>query len=250
MTIETGGPPIARPLSPRDKRKKYFLVIDIETANTTDDPLAYDVGFAICDRTGAIVEFHSYTVQDVFFYEKSLMQTCYYAEKLPLYYEEHQKRVRQVVNIWELRSIVHNVMAYWNIDAMYAYNAAFDMRGLNCTLRYVTKSRGRWFFPYGTQCFCIWAMACSTIGQQKTFIKWAVNNGKVSPAGNISTNAETMYAYISNQVEFEERHMGLADVEIECKLLAHCLRQHKKMDKKPSRACWQKVKKRKKQLGL
>ena len=32
--------------------KHYYLVIDTETANGMNDPLTYDIGFAIIDRSG------------------------------------------------------------------------------------------------------------------------------------------------------------------------------------------------------
>ena len=34
--------------------KDYYLVLDVETANSTNDPLVYDLGFAVCDRKGKI----------------------------------------------------------------------------------------------------------------------------------------------------------------------------------------------------
>ena len=39
-----------------DKRKKYFLVVDVETANSLDDPMVYDVGFLVGDKQGNIYE--------------------------------------------------------------------------------------------------------------------------------------------------------------------------------------------------
>ena len=37
-----------------DKRKKYVLVIDIETANITKNAIAYDIGFAVADKKGRV----------------------------------------------------------------------------------------------------------------------------------------------------------------------------------------------------
>ena len=33
-----------------DRRKKYYMVLDVETANTLSKPLCYDIGFLICDK--------------------------------------------------------------------------------------------------------------------------------------------------------------------------------------------------------
>ena len=42
------------------------------------------------------------------------------------------------------------------------------------------------------------------------------------------TNAECAYRYISKDYTFEERHIGIFDVEIECQILAKCVAQKKK----------------------
>ena len=43
-----------------DKRKHYYLVIDVETTNNLDDALVYDIGAAIVDKRGNIYENVSY----------------------------------------------------------------------------------------------------------------------------------------------------------------------------------------------
>lgn len=30
--------------------KKYYLVLDVETANSTEDALVYDLGYVVCDK--------------------------------------------------------------------------------------------------------------------------------------------------------------------------------------------------------
>ena len=43
--------------------KKYYLVLDVETANSTDDALVYDLGYVVCDKKGNIYEADSFIVQ-------------------------------------------------------------------------------------------------------------------------------------------------------------------------------------------
>ena len=52
------------------------------------------------------------------------------------------------------------------------------------------------------------------------------------------TSAEVVWAYLTDNVDFEEKHTGLEDVKIEVQIMAHCFRQHKKMDKGINRLCW------------
>ena len=35
-------------------QKEYFMVLDTETANSVEQPLPYDIGYAICDRQGNV----------------------------------------------------------------------------------------------------------------------------------------------------------------------------------------------------
>ena len=220
------------------RTREVKVTLDIETANSTEDALAYDVGFVVHYNNGEIIERHSYIVRDVFFNMADLMQTAYYAEKIPEYMESIARGEREVKSLYEVRQILHDVCKRYKVKAIMAYNAAFDTRGLNTTQRYVTKSAYRWFLPYGIEVQCIWHMACQTICSQKKYYDFCIENGFVSAAGNISTSAETVYAFITNNPDFEEEHKGLEDVEIETAIYTECRRKHKKMNKNINRACW------------
>ena len=37
-------------------KRKYILVVDVETANSLDDALVYDIGFIVADLHGNILE--------------------------------------------------------------------------------------------------------------------------------------------------------------------------------------------------
>ena len=56
------------------RRKEMYLVIDTETCNTVEQPLPYDIGFAICDRMGNIAEERSYVVAETFLDMKDTMK--------------------------------------------------------------------------------------------------------------------------------------------------------------------------------
>lgn len=223
-----------------DKRRKYVLVLDIETANMTDDAIAYDVGFAIADKKGNIYETHSYMVAEMFLdaYNKPLMDTAYYAKKLPKYWEDYRAGKRKLAQILTIRRIVKQVMEKYSITDVFAYNANFDKSGLDRTVRYLTKSQVRFFFPYGTKIHCIWHMATQVICQQKTYFKNAIANNWISAKGNLQTSAELVFAYISKNPDFQEEHTGLEDVTIEVQIMAKCFAQHKRMKTNIYSRCW------------
>lgn len=227
-----------------DKRRKYFLVVDVETANSTEQALTYDVGFSVCDKQGRVYESRSYAISDIFFDEKKiygnteLMDSAYYAQKLPQYYDGMRSGAWKVAPLLVVRKEIHQLMKEYNISVVCAYNCHFDKSALNTTLRYVSKSALRWFFPYNTEFYCIWNMACQTICKQKNFLKFCLENGLYSASGNCKTSAEVVWAYLTDNVDFEEKHTGLEDVKIEVQIMAHCFRQHKSMDRGINRLCW------------
>ena len=225
------------------RRREMFLVIDTETCNTVEQPLPYDIGFAICDRMGRIVEERSYVVAETFLDMKDTMKSAYFAEKIPQYWEDIKNGSREIKSIYKIRKEVKDLMSKYNVKKVGAYNMGFDKRALNNVMRYTTKSFCRWFFPFGTEFFCIWHLATQTLLQQKTFFKMAEKNDWFSEKGNLLTNAEVTYNYIKKMSDFKEEHKGLEDVRIEIEIMAHCFRQHKKMNTNINTSCWRLVQK-------
>lgn len=229
-------------------RKKYFLVIDTETCNSLEQPLCYDIGYAITDRDGNMVVKRSYVVAEMFLDHKDLMQSSYYAEKIPRYWEDIKNGTRTIKSIFNIRKQIKADMKQYNVREVGAYNMGFDKRALNNTIRYCSKSLIRWFFPFGTEYFCIWHMACQMIMSQVKFIKFAEQNGLESEKGNLQTSAETCYKFLTNCIDFVESHTGLEDVEIEVAIMAECYRKHKKMNKYINSSCWRLPQKRRTEI--
>ena len=221
-----------------DKRKKYLMVLDVETTNNNmekgakNDGLVYDIGFVVCDKQGNIYCKRSYAVQEIFDWTE-LMSTAYYYKKLPKYYEKLANNKMYKNSIWHIRKVIKEIMQIFNITEVYAYNADFDYTTLNNTVRYLSGSACRWFFPYGTQICDIWNIACQVLGTQKTFQWENIRNAN----NNLITNAERMFGYCE-QIDFEEEHTGLADAVVESQILARCFKSHKSINKKINRACW------------
>lgn len=232
------------------RRKEMYLVIDTETANSIEQPLPYDIGYAICDRYGNIVVERSFLVAEIFLDHKEMMKSAYFAEKIPQYWEDVKKGTREIKSIFNIRKQIKADMKEWNVRKVGAYNMGFDKRALNNLIRYCSKSFIRWFFPFGTEFFCIWNMACQVVLNSTSYIKFALQNGFVSEKDNIQTSAEVCYRFLTKQVEFIESHTGLEDVRIEVEIMAKCFSTHKKMDKKINSACWRLPQKKRKELEL
>lgn len=232
------------------RRKEMYLVIDTETANSIEQPLPYDIGYAVCDRFGHIVLERSFVVAEIFLDHKEMMKSAYFAEKIPHYWEDIKNGTREIKSIFNIRKQIKEDMKKYRIKKVGAYNMAFDKRALNNVIRYCSKSLIRWFFPFGTEFFCIWSMACQVLLNSTSYIKFALQNGLESEAGNIQTSAEACYKFLTNSVDFTEEHTGLEDVRIEIDIMAKCFSTHKKMDKNINTSCWRLPQRKRKELNL
>lgn len=233
-----------------DNRITYYLVLDVETANSLDDALVYDIGCAIVDKYGRTYATFSAIVREVFCDERELMKSAYYASKIPEYIDSIARGERRIMRFHEIRTHILFLMRKWNVKAVCAYNASFDINALNTTERWLSKSKYRFFFPYDTEIMCIWNMACQTICQRPTYKNFCeqhnlTSNRKGEPdAKNYSTSAETVYKYLTLNPDYTEEHKGLDDVIIEAYIMHRVFASHKAMPNGTgiNRACWMSVK--------
>lgn len=224
-----------------DKRKHYIIVLDTETCNgimtneelDLSNSLVYDLGFAVVDKKGNVYESYSFVISEIFYGMKDVMASAYYANKIPQYEEDINKGTRKVVSLYEARKILIDTMKKYHTNTIAAHNAGFDLRALNTTQRYLTKSKYRYFFPFATEIWCTLKMARQTIGKQKSYKLFCEVNNYITKhkVPQIRLTAEIIHRYLTGNNEFIESHTGLEDVIIEKEILAHCLRQHKKMVK-------------------
>ena len=234
-------------------KQKLYLVLDVETCEDVDtNPLPYDIGYAICNKYGDIFLERSFVVADTFLDLKESMQSAYYAQKIPQYWEDIKQGKRTLTTFWNIYRTIHKDIKDYKIKTVCAYNAYFDRGALNNLIRYCSKSWKRWFFPFGIEYHCIWHEACQVLMSRKSYINFALKHNLISKSKqkNIQTNAEAVYRYITGDLNFEEEHTGLEDVHIEVKIMAECYRQKKKMERGINRLCWKLPQQKRKELKL
>ena len=203
--------------------KMYLLVVDVETAGDVEtNPLVYDIGAQIIDLAGNIYQKESWVVYDIYAKERELMQSAYYASKLPQYELDLAAKTRKMARFSTIRRIIWKWMADYNAYFVAAYNTSFDRRALNNTLCFLSEGKFKYFFPYKTEYIDIWRMACLSICNTKSYHQVAYDNGWFSSAGNVRTSAEVVYSFLVNQPDFEEAHTALEDVNIETDILLYC----------------------------
>lgn len=210
-----------------------YLFIDCETAETSDENgkvdahngQAYDLGMMVIDETGKVYDQKSVINEDVFFGMPEAMRNAYYADKMPQYLAEMRMGKRKILNTWQIYRLFHEMCQKYDIKGIIAHNAFFDVNALNATMRYQTKSRVRWFLPWGLKVIDTLAMARNTFAKDPEYVAWCVENGYMTnhnvPRPRLT--AEILYRYITGQEDFTESHTGLEDVEIEKEIYLKCL---------------------------
>lgn len=214
-----------------DKRRTYYLTIDTETANGLEDPIVYDIGGCIHDKKGNIYETFSFIIYETFYGMKDLMKSAYYANKIPQYEEQIKNGERKVVRFNTAKQKIKELCDEYEVKAIIAHNARFDYRSTTRTQRYLTKSKYRYFLPYGIPIWDSLKMAKDTICKQPTYQRWCEKNNFLTKNGKPRATAEILYRYISGDVNFKEDHTGLEDVLIEIAITCKCIAQHKPMRK-------------------
>lgn len=237
-----------REMKIRPNRKDYFtmakrkiLMLDTETANTfsgengsldTSNALVYDCGWQVIDTDGVVYEEASYVNRDVFIEMRDVMDSAYYADKIPNYWRDIWSKNRVVASTETIRTKMLECMVRHGIQIVCAHNARFDVGALNSTRRYFSKSAHRFWFPFGVEIWDTMKMAQDTICKMPTYKKFCEKNGYLCKNGAVRKTAEILYKFITKNNEFVEAHTGLEDVQIEKEILVYCFRQHKKMRKK------------------
>lgn len=218
-----------------DKRVKKVLVIDTETTpldkmeGFSKNQVVFDIGYIIADKKGNKFIKKSYLVDEIFT-NTEIMQNAFYWEKYPNYLRGLSNGEFTIKKWYDILVEMAQLIEEYDITEVYAYNVAFDMEMIGRTNKYLRGKRFGLFDDMAVN--CLWGMSAETICQQKTFKKMVRERDILTKSKKfLSTSAETVYKYISKDWEFEERHTGLQDVEIEVEIMAHCFKQHKKMSK-------------------
>lgn len=174
----------------------------------------------------------SFINYDIFFGMSDIMKTCYYAEKLPQYFDDLHEGTRKITNTYGMKKALKDTIERFNVGVVACHNAHFDVKALNNTIRYTTSSKYRYFIPYDIEIWDTLKMARDVILKMPTYKMYSDWYNLKTATGKMSATAESLYRFITKEPEFIEKHTALEDVLIEKDILTYCLKQHKKMRKK------------------
>lgn len=194
--------------------RKVFAILDIETL--TDARLALDIAWIVYDSKGKELERRNYLVSEIVdspFYYLLMRRDSFMKNKAQYYIDS------EVFNSINVACLEHIYCDFRGIADRYnakivacAYNAKFDYNALNENMQ---EYYGQDFFDDDIEVVDIMTMALATVCDTNKFVRWCILNGFVTEKGNVKTNAETVYAYLTKNPDFIEAHHALLDCEIE-----------------------------------
>lgn len=123
-----------------DRRRKYFLVLDCETATLPTaanysgesrkniaiaKPLIYDLAWTVIDAQGRVYRRRSYLISEIFSVP-AIFNTAHYAVKRPIYLEKLNRGEISIKSWKDATEILENDLA--EVEAVGAYNSMFDFK--------------------------------------------------------------------------------------------------------------------------
>lgn len=209
-----------------------YIVFDCETANTLEDPFVYDLGWSVITDEYEVLAERSFVNADIFIEEAELMKSAYFADKIPQYVADIADGKRELRRFSTIKKAFADDCKNFDVIAIMAHNAHFDYKALQATQRYLTKSKYRYFFPYGVEIWDTLKMARQTFGKNEEYRKFCLENDLVCKNGQLRMTAEALYKFITKNLDFEEEHTGLADVRIEREIFRHCVEMNADIERK------------------
>lgn len=234
--------------------KKMFMVLDTETLGWKPERIdlnhkVFDLGYKIIDSEGKTYSQGSFIVSEFWF--DIIRDYAFYKEKIHYYLDYVESGYTKVLEYNLIMEYLKHECEVYEVDYLVAYNLGFDDRVLKTTYSYFNQE-----LPV-IDCdifsnlikFDLYHVVCQTILATPKYIKWASKNyihGHVKmETTNVSTGAESCYAYITNTPDFIEQHTALSDVEIECDILVEALKTSKDYDISINSQSWRLVNNRK-----
>ena len=201
-------------------KKTIYCTLDTETVGGATAPTGiYNLGCVIHDRYGNILATTSLLVME--HYDE--IRHDGYAKKNFHIYENRlaSGEISAVATETDAFNIIRNLCHLYSVKYVMAYNTGFDLVKTVC--KHLVPE-----FEF----IDIYLMALQTICHQKKYTDFCRKNNFRSATGkSCATSAESVYAYITKNPNYEEEHTALSDAYIEMEIFIRCLKMHKKFSK-------------------
>lgn len=194
-----------------------YIVMDTETSGFSK--LVFDFGWTTIDKRGNVLGSGDLNFLDVVATERP-----YFWNKVSGYAKRIRKGEHGMTSFAIGRRLfnlhVAHLIGQGYRPIVCAYNAAFDVRALNITTK--RMKAGDKFMRHPVELLDIWG-------------NWAISAPKAYTAPRtasgrfLSTSAENVYRFETQQPDFIEAHTAKADTKIEAEILLRILRRKKRV---------------------
>lgn len=184
---------------------KAKMVFDTETYGLKPQNIVFDIGYIIFSGKKELVK-RNYLVKETFIPEV--------LKNLPFYGEMKTKKYLAMsipVMSWnDILVTLWNDLKDNNVEEVIAYNLPFDLNALDATNQLVNKNEFKLFD--GIKLTDLYTVFCTFVESRKDYIKYCIQHGFVSKAGNLLTNAQVAYGFLNDNPYHVEDHTALSDV--------------------------------------
>lgn len=197
-----------------------IVIFDTETTSL-NKPFCYNLGYVIVDAsTFEILKKEDFVIQQTW-ENLPLFATAYYAEKRNIYISAMRGKKAEMIKYGYAMSKMISDFKKYDVKKAYAYNAPFDdsVFSFNCDWYKVRN-------PFDNiPIYDIRGMVTEFITDTEHYKTFCEENEFFTETKrNYSTTAETVYKYITKNLDFEEAHTALSDSIIEAEIMHYCIK--------------------------
>lgn len=209
-----------------EKHKNNTMILDTETVGDFESPLVHDLGYTIVDKHNKIIAQKRFLIRETRAC-KAVLLTEFYRRKASLYDSAIEMGTVRVYPWGTVKRILLDDMKRYKVKQVAAYNLAYDYKAINFTDKFFSgmkKSKIIEAFKR-RDLVCLWGLTVDTIGQTEQYYNFCLENDRVTEAGNIRTDAETVYRFAICP-DFVEEHTALDDAIAETEIYLHILKNY------------------------
>lgn len=205
-------------------KKNIIAIADTETIGLPPQNAVYDFGYVIQDSKGNKLFEAAHLVEEIITDAKKMMGAFYAGKIFSHYLPLVDAGLIDIRPFKYIKEEYQDIASDFGVNVFAAYNLGFDIRALSATNNALNSGK---FLNTKPKLLDIWQFACQVLLDRPTYKRMAKQHNWISDAGNMRTNAECAYRYISHNPDAVEAHTALCDARIEGEILTQCYRQRK-----------------------
>jgi hypothetical protein len=184
------------------------------------------LALVICNRAGEPIAKKSWLIREIITDPKQMLGAFYAAKTFSHYIPAIDAGTLKLFTFADARAEFNAMITEHSARTVCAYNIQFDRNAIRETSAHVGHS-GR-FLEKPISFADLWLASCKILVNTNRYRNFCAEHGFISPAGNVRTSAESVFAYLRNNPQFVESHTAMQDCEIESEILGAINKRKKK----------------------